>query len=206
MPRLPLIPTVIVGLAVATMIALGVWQLERRAEKAALLARLEANRGKPEMAFPLGTGGAEHLFRRASAMCVEVVRWQHEGAGTHGYRLIAECRTGAEGPGLLVETGTVRDPRFEPVWKGGLVTGTIAYAPDSRPMLAALFDATPRTLMLVADTPPPGLEASPKPDIGSVPNNHLAYAVQWFLFAAAAVVIYLLALRLRQRKDAARKP
>jgi surfeit locus 1 family protein len=38
--------------------------------------------------------------------------------------------------------------------------------------------------------------ARPNPD--DVPNNHMAYAVQWFLFAAAAAVIYLLALRKRQ--------
>jgi surfeit locus 1 family protein len=28
-----------------------------------------------------------------------------------------------------------------------------------------------------------------------VPNNHRSYAVQWFLFAAAALIIYLLAVR-----------
>jgi surfeit locus 1 family protein len=32
-----------------------------------------------------------------------------------------------------------------------------------------------------------------------VPNNHLAYAVQWFLFAGVAAVIYALALRRRTR-------
>ncbi|HNJ47416.1 MAG TPA: SURF1 family protein, partial [Novosphingobium sp.] len=30
-----------------------------------------------------------------------------------------------------------------------------------------------------------------------IPNNHLSYAVQWFLFAATALVIYGLALRKR---------
>jgi len=32
-----------------------------------------------------------------------------------------------------------------------------------------------------------------------VPNNHLAYAVQWFLFALVAGVIYVIALRRRLR-------
>jgi surfeit locus 1 family protein len=31
-----------------------------------------------------------------------------------------------------------------------------------------------------------------------VPNNHLSYAVQWFLFAAIASVIYVLAVRRRR--------
>ena len=36
-----------------------------------------------------------------------------------------------------------------------------------------------------------------RPDIGLVPNNHLAYAGQWFFFAAVAALIYLVALRRR---------
>ena len=40
--------------------------------------------------------------------------------------------------------------------------------------------------MLVADTPPAGLAANGTPDLGAVPNNHLAYAGQWFFFAAVA--------------------
>ena len=33
--KLPLIPTVLVGLAIAVMIGLGIWQLQRREEKEA---------------------------------------------------------------------------------------------------------------------------------------------------------------------------
>lgn len=199
MPRPPLIPTLIVGLAVAAMIALGVWQLGRRAEKAALLERYAANASLAETGFPRIPVGDAHLFRRASAMCLEVVGWKQQGAGSHGYRWIAECRTGAEGPLLLVETGTTRDLEVRPKWRGGMVTGTIAYAPDQRPMIAALFGKLPRTLMLVADKPLPGLAASPRPGVASIPNNHLSYAVTWFAFAGVALVIYLLALRRRGR-------
>ncbi|MFN3452098.1 MAG: SURF1 family cytochrome oxidase biogenesis protein, partial [Sphingorhabdus sp.] len=39
MNRLPIIPTILVTLAVATMIGLGVWQLQRKAQKDALLSR-----------------------------------------------------------------------------------------------------------------------------------------------------------------------
>jgi surfeit locus 1 family protein len=87
---------------------------------------------------------------------------------------------------------------------GGAVTGMITHAPDSTPLLASLFGKRPpRNLMLVADAPAPGLSASAPPDPSSVPNNHLAYAVQWFLFAGIAVVIYLLALRRRGQKKKA---
>ena len=53
--------------------------------------------------------------------------------------------------------------------------------------------------MLVAATPANGLEASAPPSLKDVPNNHLAYAVQWFLFAGIAAIIYGLALRRRMR-------
>jgi surfeit locus 1 family protein len=33
-----------------------------------------------------------------------------------------------------------------------------------------------------------------------VPNNHLLYAIQWFFFALAAAVIYVLALRRRTQQ------
>ena len=50
---------------------------------------------------------------------------------------------------------------------------------------------------LVADPPVAGLGANARPDPSDIPNNHLAYAVQWFLFAFTALVIYALALRKR---------
>jgi surfeit locus 1 family protein len=55
----------------------------------------------------------------------------------------------------------------------------------------------PAGARLVADPPLAGLEANAKPDPSNIPNNHLAYAVQWFFFALTALVIYALALRKR---------
>ena len=207
MPRFPLIPTVVVALAIAAMIALGVWQLERRGEKARVLATYAANLGKPEIAFPRLPVGDENLFRAAHAMCLEAIGWKSQGgrsaSGANGFRHIAECRTGAEGPVLLVDVGVSRDPMFKPAWKGGEVTGIITQAPDHRPMLAGMFSNQPRQLMLVSAKAAPGLEPTDRPSLDSVPNNHLAYAVQWFLFAAVAAIIYVLALKWRTRAKAA---
>lgn len=203
MPRFPLIPTILVGLAVAAMIGLGVWQLDRRAEKETALARYAANMGKPVMAFPRLATGDDYLFRRATAFCMSPIGWQSQGGrnskGGNGYRQIAQCRTGVEGPALLVDVGVTADPKFKPAWKGGPVTGMITHAPDSRPIFLSMFGDHPKSLMLIADQAAPGLAPTAKPALSSVPNNHLAYAVQWFLFAAVAVIIYVLALRLRQR-------
>ena len=81
----------------------------------------------------------------------------------------------------------------------GAVTGWISHAPDATPLIARLF-AAPKAqqLLLVAERPVAGLTANRQPDIGQVPNNHLAYGVQWFLFAGVAAVIYVLALRRRR--------
>jgi surfeit locus 1 family protein len=54
--------------------------------------------------------------------------------------------------------------------------------------------------MIVNESAAPGLKPSPLPDPSSVPNNHLSYAVQWFIFAAIALIIYGLALRKRWRE------
>ncbi|MCD2325136.1 SURF1 family protein [Sphingomonas sp. IC-56] len=198
MRRMPVVPTVLVTLAIAAMIALGFWQLfDRLPKKEAFLAQLATNPAKPPIAFPRSNDD-RLLFRRVEAMCLQPMSSTMAGAGASGFRWIVECRTKAEAP-MAVQLGTTRDPLAKPVWKGGVVRGYLSHAPDSRPMIAALFEHTPQRLMVVADTPPAGLAPNAAPDLSSVPNNHLAYGVQWFLFAAVAAVIYVLALRLRNR-------
>ncbi|WP_277981589.1 SURF1 family cytochrome oxidase biogenesis protein [Sphingomonas phyllosphaerae] len=197
MRRVPIVPTLLVALAAAAMVALGLWQLlERKPQKEALLAQLAANPRLPAVAFPRFPDETL-LFRRASAFCLQPVGFERAGAGAAGFRVIAMCRTGAEGPGLRVQIGTTRDVKATPVWRGGAVSGWIAHAPDSRPLIATVMAPRARELMLVSDRPATGLAANTPPDPASMPNNHLAYAVQWFLFAGVAVVVYVVALRRR---------
>ena len=192
MRRIPLLPTALVALAVAAMIALGLWQLlVRLPEKEAQLALLAANPTRPPVAFPAAPDD-RLLFRRASATCRPPATVTLAGAGAAGFRAVARC-----GDGVTVALGTTHDPMARVTWAGGAVTGYLSHAPDARPLIAGLWDRTPKRLMLVADRPAPGLAANTPPDISAVPNNHLAYAGQWFFFAAVALVIYALALRRR---------
>lgn len=201
MRRLPILPTILVVLAALAMIGLGFWQLQRRTEKLTQLRELASNPSKPRIAFPIPAIGDDLLFRRAGALCVKPVGFSLVGAGAAGFRVIAQCATGVEGPGFAVQLGTTRDPTFSPQWSGGPVSGIIGQAPSQTPMIVRLFRRQPpRELMLIADRPAPGLSASAVPSVDSIPNNHLAYAVQWFLFAGIALVIYLLALRRRRGK------
>lgn len=201
MTRWPLIPTLLVALAVAAMIGLGVWQLDRKREKEAAIAQFAANIARPATTFPRSGVGEAALFRTSSVDCRRVLGWRRasgrSASGTRGWRLIASCATADGEPAIPVQLGIARSPDATPAWSGGIVRGYISHAPDHRALITGLFDRTPKRLMLVAATPPAGLEANPAPDLSAVPNNHLAYAVQWFLFAAIAGVIYLLALRRR---------
>lgn len=191
--KLPLVPTILVALAVATMIGLGIWQLERRQEKEALLATYAAAANLPPMGWPtVPLKEPLPLFRSATGNCLSVVGFRTAAGqnrqGEPGYLVIADCRTGAEGPGLSVELGWSKDPNAGHAFQGGLVSGVIAPDKLSR-------------MRLVAASPGPGLMASAPPSPSTIPNNHLSYAVQWFLFALIAVVIYWLALRQRWRKE-----
>ena len=203
--RFPLIPTILVAAAVATMIALGVWQLRRAAEKEALQARYEHNAALPPIALPIGAVPDEALlFRRASAFCLEPTSWRLTGgksaSGRTGTRYIAECRTGAEGPGFVADMGVSPNPRANPRWRGGEVTGRIVAEPSRQSLLQRFRGGTaPPRPMIVAERAAPGLEPS-APPVAEVTNNSLLYAFQWFFFAVAAAVIYVLALRRRQRE------
>lgn len=203
MKRLPVLATILTLLACAMMIGLGIWQLQRADEKAALLKRYEAASRLPEMAWPaVPLPDGEGLFRKAAGMCLEPVSMSvAPGAnrtGRAGWRHIAQCRTGAEGPGMRVDLGWSADFKVKPEWKGGAVSGVIGLMPKSQSVIGRMVgQAEPDEWVLVASAPAQGLEASAPPSLDDVPNNHLAYAVQWFLFAAIASLIYFLALRRR---------
>jgi cytochrome oxidase assembly protein ShyY1 len=189
MKQWPVIPTILVVLAVATMIGLGIWQLQRKAEKEALLATYEAASGLPAVAWPaVPDPNNLPLFRKSSLMCVNVVGWQSVSGtnadGKAGFAHIASCQTGgAEGPGAKVAVGWSERP-VAPKWQGGAVNGIIA--PESEQLIK-----------LVATDDVEGLQMLAKPSPEQIPNNHLLYAIQWFIFAAAAAIIYVLAVRKR---------
>ena len=189
--RLPLIPTTIVVIAIAAMVALGVWQLQRREWKESLIARYEAAAGQPPVAWPaIPPADDALLFRRAAGFCTEIVGWRavagRNANGESGWSHIAACRTGGlEGPGMYVDMGWSQTSDAPSGWRGGPVSGVIAPDNDHR-------------IRLIADMPAPGLMPSASPSLDSIPNNHLFYALQWFFFAAAAGVIYILALKRRR--------
>ena len=186
--RLPVLPTLVVLIAVGIMIRLGIWQLDRLHQKEALLARYETARAMSSDApFPRNAAEAQSLLYRHATLDCRTVTKVGSVAGRSakdetGIAHIAVC-TLADGASARIVLGWSRDPAA-PDWRGGKVAGVIAPGPR-----------------LVADPPLAGLEASARPDPSSIPNNHFSYAVQWFLFAGVALVIYALAVRKRLKES-----
>lgn len=205
MKQLPVLATAIVALAVAAMVALGIWQLRRADEKRGLIALYTQNLGKPEAALPTQLRANDPLlFRRTRALCLQTAGWTttsgRDAQGRSGWRHIASCRTGAEGPGFLADMGVSRDFNAVPAWRGGEVEGVLVPEPVANSLAGRLLGRVPVPRpTIVAATAAPGLVATARPDPAEVPNNHLSYAVQWFIFAAVAALIYALAVRRRAR-------
>jgi len=194
MRRIPIVATIVVVVAVALMVGLGVWQLQRANWKQGLIARYSAADKLPQIAFPTVPLHSDQLplFRHATGVCLRVVGQRAIGgenrAGEPGYVHILDCQTGAEGPGMSVEVGWSNDPNAKVNWAGGPVSGVIA--PDRL-----------HRMRLVAASSPPGLEPSKVPDVTSVspitPAGHRGYAATWFGLAVIALITYALAVRKR---------
>lgn len=183
--RIPVIPTVLVLAAVATMVWLGFWQLDRLRHKEALLAQYRQGHAlSGPVAWPASEKDAEaRLYRHARVLCLRVVERRsaagRNAQGEVGLAQYVRCAL-PDGSQADVVLGWSRNPADQGHWNGGQVRGTIAPGPR-----------------LVAEPPLGGLEANEAPDPADIPNNHLAYAVQWFLFALTALAVYGLALRRR---------
>ena len=195
-PRLPIAPTIVVVIAVALLVGLGIWQLDRAGWKERLIASYVRAEKLPPIAFPTAPlrDVEPLLFRHATGLCLRPVGRRAQAgenlAGEPGYAQILDCMTGAEGPGMSVEVGWSKDPNAKVNWPGGLVSGIIV--PDRR-----------SRIRLVAASAPPGLQASaPPPPTASIsPARHRGYAATWFSLAAIAAIIYGLALRKRLREE-----
>ncbi|HEY0625684.1 MAG TPA: SURF1 family cytochrome oxidase biogenesis protein [Allosphingosinicella sp.] len=183
MKRLPILPTIIVAAAVAVMIGLGVWQLQRAEWKERLIAEIDAS---------------DH-YRQQSVTCTvdakPEVRAGRSAKGESGYRYLVPCSSRTAGGDEiaitegLIDLGWAKHPNLLPhVRLTRTFTGTYAAG-----------EAASRQI-LVLEEPLPPLEKSALPTAADIPNNHMAYALQWFFFAAAAAIIYILALRRRRQR------
>ena len=191
--RLPILPTVVVLIAVGIMVRLGFWQIDRMHQKQALLVRYAAaERFSADVPPSQFSGDRDAILYRHTAFACDHVTSRSaiaglSAAGASGIAHTVQCQADADSTAVpvTVTLGWSINPA-PPAWDGGEVAGTIA------PMGKA-------GVRVVADPPLAGLQPNARPDPKDLPNNHWSYAIQWFLFAATALVIYGLALRKRLR-------
>jgi surfeit locus 1 family protein len=193
----PVLPTILATLAVLTMLGLAYWQMQRKDQKEALLVRYNTAASQPPVAYPAVPLAKDMpLFRQSSVNCLKVISWRAISGqsikGEAGYAHLAACQTGGgEGPGATVALGWSPRPD-NPNWAGGFVSGIIA--PDGKQLIKLVVSDLPANAV-------PGVSLLAKPSPANIPNNHLIYAIQWLIFAAAAAIIYVLAVRKKWREQ-----
>lgn len=197
MRRVPILATLVVAAAVATMIGLGIWQLERAEWKGELLAMLADAHDLPPLdldrAVARGGEVVPLAFRRVRIICdarnvAPTVRAGRSLGDVPGQIYLLPCSPGASGLIGRLQVNAGWAPRHGAIERASLVgpvSGTLGTVSKEGPVI------------LTADEPLPPLEPSRPPRVEDIPNNHLLYAFQWFFFAAAALLIFILALRRR---------
>lgn len=190
--KIPILATIIALFAVGTMIRLGFWQLERLEEKEDLLARYGNASSLDPIAYPTAAVSDNlPLYRRSSVNCFEVISWSSVSGKNaddeSGIAHIALCKT-TDTEGRIIDkhraevaVGWSKSPNA-PNWSGGILDGIIS-------------GGRTQNIKLTVQEPVEGLEVLAKPDPANIPNPHFLYALQWFLFAFFAALIYGFAAR-----------
>jgi len=212
MPRRILATALLAVLGAAILIALGVWQLQRHAWKQGVLAEIEARIAADPVALPAAPDPQAHAYlpvRVEGRIGGEeiLVQASRKLVGP-GFRVIAPLET-ADGRRVLLDRGFLPNAARDAGRPGGPVTvtgnlhwpdETDIFTPDPDreaglwfardvPGLARALDAEP-VLVIARRSEPPAPGITPLP-IGTegIPDNHLGYAVQWFLMAAVWVAM-----------------
>lgn len=218
-----LFPLILGVLGCAILIALGVWQLQRLAWKEALLDHIQhsidaAPVPLPEQIEPAMKYLPVLVSGTTTGEEIDVLSGTRESGG--GYQVVSAFVT-EDGRRILLDRGFVdqdhkHDPR-PPVhlqvvgnlhWPQEHGSATPApnlaqniwFARDVPAMAAQL--GTQPVLVVAAEVAGDAQGVTPIPvAIDGIPNNHLSYALQWFMIAAAwAGMTGALIWRIRQRQ------
>ena len=206
----------------AILLSLGFWQLRRLDEKTALLAQIQAGIDAAPQPLPATVDPSMKYLPvmvsgRTTGQEILVLSGTKELGG--GYNIVSGFVT-EDGRRILLDRGFVtQDYRHTPRPPTDLtVVGNLHWPQDKSsstpepdltagiwfardvPAMAAMLNTEP-VLVVAAETAGDAQGVQPIPiSIEGVPNSHLSYAVQWFLFAAtcAGMTAWLI-WRIRQR-------
>ena len=218
-----LFPLILGVLGCAILISLGVWQLHRLAWKESMLADIQRSiEGAPAPLPAAVDPSMKYLPVTVSGTTtgqeIDVLSGTRESGG--GYQIVSAL-VADDGRRILLDRGFVdqdhkRDPRppvrldvvgnlHWPQEKGSATPApnldqNIWFARDVPAMAKAL--GTEPVLVVAAEVRGDAQGVEPIPvAIEGIPNNHLSYAVQWFMIAAVwAGMTVALIWRIRQRQ------
>ena len=215
--RFPILLTLVTAAALAVLVSLGVWQLQRLAWKEDLIARIEAARTMDPEPLDEALARADPEFARVTLTCrgldrAPYVSLQTLVEGQAGVRLVSLCSD--EVP-ILVDRGFVGEAiSSRPSQAGGsmpvVILGVLrrgepanAFTPEPQGphvfvrdigLMADLLgaDGARRDVMVVAETSsnPEWRALSPEALPTGLSNSHLGYAITWFGLALALAGVY----------------
>lgn len=233
--RFPWGLTVAVVPALALLISLGVWQVERLQWKEGLIAEAQAAATAPPQPLATVLAAADPEFRKATLICPGLASAPYAELQTiqdsqAGVRLVSACRPDAAGPTYLVDRGFVADTisARPPVAASGTpiqITAEVRHSPPPGPMaapasglhfyardtpaMARVLGVTgpvaPQTLYALNSTNPEWQALRPSAPPAAFSNNHLGYAITWFGLALALAGTYVALLRRKPRPSTPEK-
>lgn len=223
MTRRMIAPLIFGIVGVAILVALGSWQLRRLEWKTAILAEIDARLAAAPVDVPAEpTVEADQYLRvRATGTLDPGELHVYTSAPPRGvgYRVIAPM-TLADGRRLLLDRGFVPIAEKDAARATGpiAVTGSLAWpqetdsftSPPDREkniwfardvaLMAAALGTEPAMIVVAESEGPAG--PMPLPVTVNIPNDHLQYAITWFLLAVVWTLMtgYLL-YRIKRRID-----
>ena len=196
--------TAVVAVLVAILCGLGVWQLQRREWKHQLVTQLEQAGQLPPVSpnefLRAMMGEISIQYRRADLPCTpgRVKPYDIKGgsnrAGDGGFYVLVSCRPNGGAPDIVAVAGWSRRPD---VLNSELLVDTNF----SGVIIERPYGDDPQRprFMLIPDAAVPPLLPARQPTPDGLPDNHLAYAGQWFGLAGALAFIYWRWLRRRSK-------
>lgn len=209
----------------AVLIALGTWQVQRLAWKEDILANIDARLAEQPTAIDLTMTEDADEYRRVTVSGTPTGEELHvlvsgTAAGT-GYRVVSKFVTDA-GDAILIDQGLLAlGNKDAPVLTEPTdVTGTILWPDDKNnstpepdlskniwfarnvPDMAAHLDTAP-IMVVVTQATPPDPRITPLPiTSANIKNDHLEYAITWFLLAIVWAIMSLYLIFRTRQEDA----
>lgn len=208
MIRRMIIPGLFGLVGTVILVLLGVWQLDRASQKATLVADMQARLAGASGALPAQPDPIADNYRpvRLNGAFLPAQTFVLSGSKEEGpgFRVIGAFQTEdgrdvmvdrgflpeaqravmpAPGDGTQTLTGNLQWPRDADSFTPGYdATRNLFFARDVGPLAAHLGTEPVLIVLRASSVPDPFVQPMPVDQV-TIPDNHIGYAVQWFLMA-----------------------